>query len=85
MPRRIARALLPAIAALLCTGCTLCQNPDDATYAYFGGLIPRANPTCGRVGSAFDDASGGISGAVVSEEVVEEQYAPELDDERHDH
>jgi len=39
-------------------GCTICQNPEDRTYAAFGGVWERQNPSSGRVGSVFEPAEG---------------------------
>jgi hypothetical protein len=42
---------------LLATGCALCANPYDASYAAYGGLRQRTDMVHGRVGSVFDPAS----------------------------
>jgi hypothetical protein len=38
------------------TGCAMCDNGQDSSYAAFGGKWQRDNPYSGRVGSAFDPA-----------------------------
>ncbi len=48
--------LLPSLG-----GCRICQSPEDATYAAFGGVWDRADPVSGRVGSAFEPAEGMVA------------------------
>lgn len=40
-------------------GCCMCCNPFDDYYNAYGGIKQRANMTCGRVGSAFNNAEAG--------------------------
>lgn len=38
------------------SGCAMCDNVEDGTYAAFGGKWQRDNLASGRVGSVFDPA-----------------------------
>lgn len=38
------------------SGCAMCDNAHDSSYAAFGGKWQRDNPYSGRVASAFDPA-----------------------------
>ena len=42
------------------TGCAMCDNAQDWTYAAFGGKWQRDNPSSGRVASLFDPAGGQV-------------------------
>ncbi len=42
------------------TGCAMCDNAQDWSYAAFGGKWQRDNPTSGRVASLFDPAGGQV-------------------------
>ena len=53
------------------SGCAICQAPDDANYAAFGGLVERVDPAHGRAGSAFAPAEATVVG--------EENAPPPLD------
>ena len=49
-------ALLAAALLTGLSGCAMCCAPYDYDYGYTGGAWVRDNPSCGRVGSAFDPA-----------------------------
>lgn len=53
------------------TGCAMCDNAQDGTYAAFGGKWQRDNLYSGRVASLFDPADG-----QVIEQQVSGQDAP---------
>jgi hypothetical protein len=42
------------------TGCAMCDNAQDWSYAAFGGKWQRDNPASGRVASLFDPAGGQV-------------------------
>lgn len=53
------RLLFASVGALLlavASGCAMCDNSQDCTYASYGGKWQRHDPCCGRVGSLFDPA-----------------------------
>jgi hypothetical protein len=52
------------------TGCAMCDNAQDWTYAAFGGKWQRDNPSSGRVASLFDPAGGQVTEQQVSEQGV---------------
>jgi hypothetical protein len=55
MARRLSVLVVVAIASWS-SGCATCCAPFDDYYPTVGGRWVRDNPTCGRVGSAFDPA-----------------------------
>jgi hypothetical protein len=59
---RLTRLLLVLSLAIASTGCTLCQSPEDDTYAAYGGRWPRYDRQQGRVGSPLSE-----TGVVMSE------------------
>jgi hypothetical protein len=53
------KLVVTLLAASICTGfsgCAMCCAPFDYDYGYTGGAWVRDNPSCGRVGSAFEPA-----------------------------
>ncbi len=60
--------ILLATGVALSTGCTMCCPPYLEDYATVGGKWSRANPTDGRVGSAFSDT--GIVSTAGGETVI---------------
>jgi hypothetical protein len=55
MARRLSLLAVMMIAAWS-SGCAMCCAPYDDYYPAVGGRWVRDNPTCGRVGSAFEPA-----------------------------
>ncbi len=51
-------------AVLLSSGCSMCQSCFDDAYPMYGGIAPRTDRYCGRVGSRF--APGGPDVGTVS-------------------
>lgn len=60
------------------TGCAMCDNAQDWSYAAFGGKWQRDNPTSGRVASLFDPAGAQI---VEQGSPMEAEPAPESTEE----
>lgn len=48
--------LAVVVLAFYSSGCATCCAPFDDYYPAVGGRWVRDNPTCGRVGSAFESA-----------------------------
>ena len=55
------RSTLALLSLLLFTGCTICPNPYDAMYLHEGGVWPRADRCCGRVGSEFSPQASSVA------------------------
>ena len=55
MARRLS-LLAVVVFASWSVGCATCCAPYDDYYPAIGGRWVRDNPTCGRVGSAFEPA-----------------------------
>lgn len=52
----MSRMLLMLSLVVAACGCSTCQNCFDGAYPYYGGIAPRTDRFCGRVGSAFAPA-----------------------------
>ena len=65
MSRLWALSLVTTVLGLS-SGCAMCCAPFDYDYIVSGGRWTRYNPSCGRVGSAFDEAGGPSDVAMVS-------------------
>ena len=70
---------MKASTLLSATGCRLCCDADDYTYAAYGGAWERTRRDSGRVGSIFD-AAGAKAAALVDRD--EPATPDELDRER---
>lgn len=55
LPTSIALTCLAGVAALGASGCSMCCGPYDYHYPAFPGIVERADPVYGRVGSIFSD------------------------------
>lgn len=54
LPEKLALGLV-GVLALFYSGCAMCCGPYDDHYPTFGGIVQRANPVWGRVGSIYSD------------------------------
>lgn len=63
------------------SGCAMCDNVEDGTYAAFGGKWQRDNPTSGRVGSVFDPAGMQVVEGGIPTEAEPEPAEPQEADE----
>ena len=75
MSRKNVFGMLIAVSLTVMSGCSMCANTHDATYAAFGGSWQREDMCCGRVGSRFAPAGGQVIDA------VQDAATPELIDE----
>lgn len=55
LPTGIALTCLVGVASVGLSGCSMCCGPYDYDYPAFPGLVQRADPVYGRVGSIFSD------------------------------
>ncbi len=63
------------------SGCAMCDNVEDWTYAAFGGKWQRDNPTSGRVGSVFDPAGMQVAEGGTPTKAEPELAEPEASEE----
>jgi len=54
------------------SGCAMCDNAHDSSYAAFGGKWQRDNPYSGRVASAFDPAGMQVLDSRTPMEIMDE-------------
>lgn len=77
---RLGVAALIASSSLALSGCNLCCPPYMDDYATVGGKWVRADPTEGRVGSAFSDPGVVQAAHQTTEAVPGFDYAPPIND-----
>jgi hypothetical protein len=82
LPASIALTCLAGAAALGISGCSMCSGPYDYDYPAFPGVIQRADPVFGRVGSIFSDPYKAGSGPSADSNLkpTVRKEAPELED-----
>ena len=80
-PSLIARGSLAAIAitAVFFSGCAMCCGPYDYHYPTFGGIVQRADPVWGRVGSPYSDP-GQFGGPSADYNLAPQEYNPTKSD-----
>lgn len=71
MLRRFLLLATISSSLLSASGCSMCCGVYDYDYPTYGGLVPRADRSYGRVGSVFSDpnASPGVAVAIGVEDV----------------
>jgi hypothetical protein len=75
MARRLSLLAVVVALASWSSGCAMCCAPFDDYYPTIGGRWVRDNPTCGRVGSAFEPAGHKVE-HVAAEQAIEPTPAP---------
>lgn len=68
-----------AVAAITFSGCAMCCGPYDYHYPTFGGIVQRADPVWGRVGSLYSDP-GPFGGPSADYNLAEKEFTPAATD-----
>lgn len=78
----LALACLAGTVAVTVCGCSMCCGPFDYHYPAFPGIVERADPVYGRVGSIFSDPYKAGTGPSADSNLrpVERTTPPTLDD-----